>query len=301
MRYLLAPDSFKEGADARTVAEAMRRGILAGDPDAECRMMPLSDGGEGLTAALVGATAGELRSAHVHDALGRPVIAQYGFLGSSPESNASARSDGGTGVRTAVVELAAASGLERIRPADRDPLAASTFGTGELIRDAIDDGAERIVLGLGGSATTDGGTGLARAFGYRFLDGDDRELRPGGGTLPCLARIDDTDVPDAIRGMPFVLACDVTNPLTGSNGAATVFAPQKGADSQQVALLDAGLARLADAVEALNGRIIGNLPGSGAAGGTGGGMLGLFNATMRPGIELVLDLLHAQPARGPMS
>ena len=296
MRYLLAPDSFKEGADARTVAEAMRRGILAGDPDAECRMMPLSDGGEGLTAALVGATAGELRSAHVHDALGRPVIAQYGFLGSSPESNASALSDGGTGVRTAVVELAAASGLEHIRPADRDPLAASTFGTGELIRDAIDDGAERIVLGLGGSATTDGGTGLARAFGYRFLDGDDRELRPGGGTLPCLTRIDDTDVPDAIRGMPFVLACDVTNPLTGSNGAATVFAPQKGADSQQVALLDAGLARLADAVEALNGRIIGNLPGSGAAGGTGGGMLGLFNATMRPGIELVLDLLHAREA-----
>ena len=296
MRYLLAPDSFKEGADARTVAEAMRRGILAGDPDAECRVMPLSDGGEGLTAALVSATAGELRSTHAHDALGRPVIAQYGFLGSSPESNASARSDGGTDVRTAVVELAAASGLERIRPADRDPLAASTFGTGELIRDAIDDGAERIVLGLGGSATTDGGTGLARAFGYRFLDGDDRELRPGGGTLPCLARIDDTDVPDAIRGMPFVLACDVTNPLTGSNGAATVFAPQKGADSQQVALLDASLARLADAVEALNGRAIGNLPGSGAAGGTGGGMLGLFNATMRPGIELVLDLLHAREA-----
>ena len=296
MRYLLAPDSFKEAADAQTVAEAMRRGILAGDPDAECRVMPLSDGGEGLTAALVGATAGELRSAHVHDALGRPVIAQYGFLGSSPESNASARFDGGTDVRTAVVELAAASGLERIRPADRDPLAASTFGTGELIRDAIDEGAERIVLGLGGSATTDGGTGLARALGYRFLDGNDRELRPGGGTLPRLARIDDADVPDAIRSMPFVLACDVTNPLTGSNGAATVFAPQKGADARQVALLDAGLGRLADTIEALNGRGIAQQPGSGAAGGTGGGMLGLFNATMRPGIELTLDLLHAREA-----
>ena len=296
MRYLLAPDSFKEAADARAVAEAMRRGILDGDPDAECRVMPLSDGGEGLTAALVSATAGELRSTHAHDALGRPVIAQYGFLGSSPESNASARSDGGTDVRTAVVELAAASGLERIRPADRDPLAASTFGTGELIRDAIDEGAECIVLGLGGSATTDGGTGLARALGYRFLDGDDHELCPGGGALPRLARIDDADVPDAIRGIPFVLACDVTNPLTGPNGAATVFAPQKGADAWQVALLDAGLGKLADAVEALNGRDIGNLPGSGAAGGTGGGMLGLFNAAMRPGIELTLDLLHAREA-----
>ncbi|NMM96580.1 glycerate kinase [Bifidobacterium sp. DSM 109960] len=296
MRYLLAPDSFKEAASAQAVAEAMRRGIRAADPDAEYRVMPLSDGGEGLTAALVGATGGKLRSAHVHDALGRPIVAQYGFLEVVPESDDSVHSDGETHVRTAVVELAAASGLERIRPADRDPLAASTFGTGELIRAAIDEGADRIVLGLGGSATTDGGTGLARALGYRFLDCDDCELPFGGSALPRLARIDDTDVPSAIRSMPIVLACDVTNPLTGPRGAAAVFAPQKGADARQVALLDAGLGKLADAIETLNGRAIGNLPGSGAAGGTGGGMLGLFNATMRPGIELVLDLLHAREA-----
>ena len=292
MRYLLAPDSFKEGASAQTVAEAMRRGVLAGDLNAECRVMPLSDGGEGLTAELVEATGGKLRSAQAHDALGRPIIAQYGFLG----GGGFMESDGQTAGRTAVVELAAASGIERISPADRDPLAASTYGTGELIRAAIDAGANRIVLGLGGSATTDGGTGLARALGYHFLDDRDDELPFGGGALHRLVRIDDTDVPDAIRNIPIVLACDVTNPLTGPRGAAAVFAPQKGADSQQVALLDAGLARLADAVEALNGRIIGNLPGSGAAGGTGGGMLGLFNATMRPGIELVLDLLHAREA-----
>lgn len=243
MRYLLAPDSFKEAASAQAVAESIRRGVAAGDPGAECRMMPLSDGGEGLTDALVQATGGELRSEHAHDALGRPIITRYGFLGEGGFGT----SHDGENPRTAVVELAAASGIERISPADRDPLAASTFGTGELIRAAIDAGAERIVLGLGGSATTDGGTGLARALGHRFLDADDCELPLGGGALPRLARIDDTEVPDDVRNIPIVLACDVTNPLTGTDG-------------------------------------------------TGGGMLGLFNATMRPGIELVLDLLHAREA-----
>ena len=244
MKYLLAPDSFKEAASAQAVAESMRRGVAAGDPGAECRMMPLSDGGEGLTDALVQATSGELRSEHAHDALGRPIITRYGFLGEGGFGT----SHDGENPRTAVVELAAASGIERISPADRDPLAASTFGTGELIRAAIDAGAERIVLGLGGSATTDGGTGLARALGHRFLDADDCELPLGGGALPRLARIDDTEVPDDVRNIPIVLACDVTNPLTGTDGAAAVFAPQKGADAQQVATLDAGLARLADAI-----------------------------------------------------
>lgn len=292
MKYLLAPDSFKEAASAQAVAESMRRGVAAGDPGAECRMMPLSDGGEGLTDALVQATGGELRSEHAHDALGRPIITRYGFLGEGGFGT----SHDGENPRTAVVELAAASGIERISPADRDPLAASTFGTGELIRAAIDAGAERIVLGLGGSATTDGGTGLARALGHRFLDADDCELPLGGGALPRLARIDDTEVPDDVRNIPIVLACDVTNPLTGTDGAAAVFAPQKGANPEQVALLDCGLGRLADAIAALNGRKITDKPGAGAAGGTGGGMLGLFNATMRPGIELVLDLLHAREA-----
>lgn len=292
MKYLLAPDSFKEAASAQAVAESMRLGVAAGDPGAECRMMPLSDGGEGLTDALVQATGGELRSEHAHDALGRPIITRYGFLGEGGFGT----SHDGENPRTAVVELAAASGIERISPADRDPLAASTFGTGELIRAAIDAGAERIVLGLGGSATTDGGIGLARALGHRFLDADDCELPLGGGALPRLARIDDTEVPDDVRNIPIVLACDVTNPLTGTDGAAAVFAPQKGANTEQVALLDCGLGRLADAIAALNGRMIENRPGAGAAGGTGGGMLGLFNATMRPGIELALDVLHAREA-----
>lgn len=294
MRYLVAPDSFKEAASAQSVAQAMKRGILTADPYAECRLMPLSDGGEGLTDALVHATGGDMRAVETVDALGRPVTARFGFLGNCEGS------DDATGVRTheriAVIELASASGLERISPADRDPLTASTFGTGETIRAAIEAGATRILLGLGGSATTDGGTGLARALGYRFLDRNGRELEPGGGALTRMARIDDSAVSEAVKRMPITLACDVTNPLTGEHGAARVFAPQKGADPKQVELLDHGLARLADAIETFNGRNVRDMPGAGAAGGTGGGLMGLFNASMRPGIDLVLELTHGREA-----
>lgn len=287
MRVLLAPDSFKEAASAEAIAQAMARGIMRGDPQAECRLLPLSDGGEGLTHALVHATGGTLHDVETVDAIGRPITAQYGFLGNNHASCT---------LRTAVVELASASGLEQVSPADRDPMAASTFGTGLLIHAAIDAGADRIVLGLGGSATTDGGTGLAHAFGFRFLDAHDCDIPLGGGTLVDLARIDDSRVSDSIKNVPIVLACDVTNPLTGPEGAAHVFAPQKGATATQVELLDQGLANLARAIMQYNGRDIEHTPGAGAAGGTGGGMLGLFNATVKPGIELVLNLAHGREA-----
>ena len=284
MRVLLAPDSFKEAASAEVIAQTMARGIMRGDPQAECRLLPLSDGGEGLTHALVHATGGTLHDVETVDAVGRPIIAQFGFLGNKHTS------------RTAVVELASASGLERVSPADRNALSASTFGTGLLIRAAIDAGADRIVLGLGGSATTDGGTGLARALGFRFLDTAGHDIPLGGGSLVDLERIDDSEVPDFVKNVPIVLACDVTNPLTGPEGAAHVFAPQKGANTAQVELLDQGLANLAHAIMQYNGRDIERIPGTGAAGGTGGGMLGLFNTTVRPGIELVLDLAHGREA-----
>ena len=284
MRILLAPDSFKEATSAEAIAQAMARGIKRGNPQAECRLIPLSDGGEGLTQALVHATAGTLHNVETVDAIGRPIIAQFGFLGNKHTS------------RTAVVELASASGLEQVSPADRDPMAASTFGTGLLIHAAIDAGADRIVLGLGGSATTDGGTGLAHAFGFRFLDAHDCDIALGGGSLVDLERIDDSEVPNFVKNVPIVLACDVTNPLTGPEGAAHVFAPQKGANTAQVELLDQGLANLAHAIMQYNGRDIERIPGTGAAGGTGGGMLGLFNTTVRPGIELVLDLTHGREA-----
>lgn len=287
MRILLAPDSFKEAASAEAIAQAMARGIKRGDPQAECRLLPLSDGGEGLTHALVHATGGTLHDVETVDAVGRPIIAQFGFLGNNHASCI---------LRTAVVELASASGLEQVSPADRNPMAASTFGTGLLIRAAIDAGADRIVLGLGGSATTDGGTGLAHAFGFRFLDAHDSDIPLGGGALVDLARIDDSRVSDSIKNVPIVLACDVTNPLTGPEGAAHVFAPQKGATATQVELLDQGLANLARAIMQYNGRDIEHTPGAGAAGGTGGGVLGLFNATVKPGIELVLNLAHGREA-----
>lgn len=287
MRVLLAPDSFKEAASAEVIAQTMARGIMRGDPQAECRLLPLSDGGEGLTHALVHATGGTLHDVETVDAVGRPITAQYGFLGNNHASCT---------LRTAVVELASASGLERVSPADRNALTASTFGTGLLIRAAIDAGADRIVLGLGGSATTDGGTGLARALRFRFLDSTDHAIPLGGGALADLAKIDDSEVPDSVKNIPIILACDVTNPLTGSEGAAHVFAPQKGATATQVELLDQGLANLAHAIMQYSGRDIEHTPGSGAAGGTGGGMLGLFNASIRPGIELVLDLAHGREA-----
>ena len=206
MRILLAPDSFKEAASAEAIAQAMARGIKRGNPQAECRLMPLSDGGEGLTQALVHATAGTLHNVETVDAIGRPITAQFGFLGNNRASCI---------LHTAVVELASASGLERVSPADRNALSASTFGTGLLIRAAIDAGADRIVLGLGGSATTDGGTGLARALGFRFLDTAGHDIPLGGGSLVDLERIDDSEVPDFVKNVPIVLACDVTNPLTG--------------------------------------------------------------------------------------
>lgn len=284
MRILLAPDSFKEAASAEAIAQAMARGIKRGNPQAECWLMPLSDGGEGLTHALVHATGGTLHSAETVDAIGRPIIAQFGFLGNKHTS------------RTAVVELASASGLERVSPADRNALVASTFGTGLLIRAAIDAGADCIVLGLGGSATTDGGTGLARALGFHFLDTAGHDIPLGGGSLVDLSRIDDSEVPYFVKNVPIVLACDVTNPLTGPEGAAHVFAPQKGANAAQIELLDQGLANLAHVIMQYNGRDIECIPGTGAAGGTGGGTLGLFNTTVRPGIELVLDLAHGREA-----
>lgn len=283
MRYLLAPDSFKESATAAQVAEAMRRGILSSDTQAETRLLPLSDGGEGLTLALVHATNGELRTAPSHDALGHPIEAAFGFLGTP-------------GPRTAVVELAAASGIELIAPEERRPLEASTFGTGELIKAAIDAGAERLVVGLGGSATTDGGTGLARALGYRFIGTDGRELSHGGGALTNLDHIVADDVDPRAMSIPITLASDVSNPLTGPEGAAHVFGPQKGATPAQVELLDRGLDRLAIAIERFNGCDVRGGRGAGAAGGSGAGLLGLFSAKAVPGIELVLDLVHGREA-----
>ena len=254
------------------VAAAIARGVRRAWPDAQVEEMPLADGGEGTVRALVRATGGTLRTARVHDPLGRKITAEWGVLG-----------DG----ITAVVEMAAASGLPLLGPAERDPRVTSTRGTGELMLEAASSGAHHIVVGLGGSATNDGGAGMARAFGYRFLDSEGRDLPEGGAALARLARIDGQTDMRLVR--PTVeAACDVRNPLLGPEGASAVYGPQKGATPDMVRELDAALARYADVVERFVGRRIRDVPGAGAAGGLGAGLLAFLDARLVSGAELVL-------------
>jgi glycerate 2-kinase len=269
---IVAPQSFKGSADAVAVASAIARGIRRAWPSARIEEMPLADGGEGTVRALVTATNGGLRRSRVHDPLGREIDAEWGVLG-----------DG----TTAVVEMAAASGLPLLRPNERDARMTSTRGTGELILAAAASGAHRIVIGIGGSATNDGGAGMARAFGYRFLDRDGNELPEGGAALARLGRIDGQTDPRLVR--PSIeVACDVRNPLLGPEGASAVYGPQKGATPDIVRELDAALARYADVVEAFVGRPIRDVPGAGAAGGLGAGLLAFLDARLVSGAELVL-------------
>jgi len=275
-RVIVAPQAFKGSADAVAVASAIARGVRRAWPDAVVEEMPLADGGEGTVRALVRATKGALRVARVHDPLGREIDAEWGVLGD--------------GV-SAVVEMAAASGLPLLAVKERDPRIASTRGTGELILAAAMSGAHRIVIGIGGSATNDGGAGMARAFGYRFLDRDGNDLPEGGAALARLARIDGQTDPRLIRPVVEV-ACDVRNPLLGPEGASAIYGPQKGATPEIVRELDAALARYADVVETFVGRSIRDVPGAGAAGGLGAGLLAFLDARLVSGADLVLRAVH---------
>jgi glycerate kinase len=274
MRIIVAPDSFKGSASALEVARAMERGVLEVFPGAEVVKVPIADGGEGTVAALLDATGGSARSTRVRGPLGEPVEAGWGVLG-----------DG----RTAVIEMAAASGLPLVPVGLRDPRLASTFGTGELVRAALDEGLRRLVLGIGGSATNDGGAGLAQALGVRFLDGAGVELPDGGAALVRLARIDLTGLDPRLAATELLVACDVDNPLTGPRGASAVYGPQKGATPEMVSELDAALACYAEVALAATGRDVASLPGAGAAGGLGAGLLFFTPARLRPGVELVLE------------
>ncbi len=242
-------------------------------PDARLDEVPLADGGEGTVHALVHATKGKIRTSRVHDPLLREIDAEWGILG-----------DG----TTAVVEMAAASGLPLLSEAERDPRITSTRGTGELILAAAASGAHRIVIGIGGSGTNDGGAGMARALGYRFLDRDGRELPEGGAALARLHHLEGQTDPRLIR--PAIeVACDVRNPLLGPEGASAIYGPQKGATPAMIAELDAALARYADVIEDFVGRNVRDVPGAGAAGGLGAGLLAFLDARLRSGAELVLD------------
>lgn len=283
MKVLICPASFKGSLSAREASLAMERGVLRAWPGVETVRIPVADGGEGLVDALVEATRGRTVKLTVTGPLGEPVSSFFGILGD--------------GV-TAVVEMAAAAGLPQVPPERRDPRFTTTYGVGELIRAALDEGCRRVIIGLGGSATHDGGAGMAQALGARLLDGEGRDLAPGGAALTRLARIEMSGMDGRVRQTEFVAASDVTNPLTGPLGAAAVYGPQKGATPAMIPVLDAALGRFGRVLEAAVGRNLAELPGAGAAGGLGAGTMGFLGARLTPGIDMVIE---ATGLRGQMA
>jgi len=268
---LVAPQEFKGTLTAGEAAAAIAAGVRSALPSAEVRLLPMSDGGAGLVDALVAASGGERRTATVHDPLMRPVEASWALL-----------ADG-----SAAIEMAAASGLVLVEPERRNPLVATTFGTGELIVAALDAGCREIVIGSGGSATTDGGAGAAQSLGVRLLDEDGHDLPPGGAALARLARIDTSRRHPRLAEAQLRVACDVTNVLCGPHGAAMMYGAQKGASADAMHRLDAALGRFAEVIRQRLGVAVATLPGSGSAGGLGAGLAALAGATLEPGFELV--------------
>jgi glycerate kinase len=276
MRVVVAPDKFKGSLTALEAARALARGVAAAAPSAEIDQAPMADGGEGTVEALVAATRGTFHLATVTGPLGTPVPARFGMLG-----------DG----RTAVIEMAAASGLELVPRDRRDPARTTTRGTGELLLAAIAAGARRVIVGIGGSATNDGGAGLGQALGFRLLDRHGAEIGPGGGALRDLARIEAGGRDPRLVDVAVAVACDVDNPLCGPRGASAIYGPQKGASPALIADLDAHLDRFAAIVARDLGLAIRDLPGAGAAGGLGGGLVAFAAGRLEPGVALVIDAI----------
>jgi glycerate kinase len=275
-KIAVAPNAFKGTLTASEAARYIERGLKRALPRVRIIKVPVADGGEGTAAAIVEATRGRWVRCSVHDPLGRRIRAAFGLAGNG---------------RTAVIEMAAASGLELLKPHELDPLRASTFGTGQLVRAALDRQVREILVGIGGSATNDGGAGMARALGVRFLDAQGRELPEGGGSLPKLARIDLRRLDPRLKHVEVTAACDVDNPLCGPRGAARVYGPQKGATPAMVKTLDTGLKRLAAVIKRDLGVEVAHLPGAGAAGGLGAGLVAFLHARMRSGVGIVIDAI----------
>ncbi|MEA1911558.1 MAG: glycerate kinase [Spirochaetota bacterium] len=275
MKILIAPDSFKGSATSRRAAEAIGKGVHQIFPDAELIQIPVADGGEGTVEALTESMNGEIIHTEVQDPLGQVVNAEYGIL---PD-------------KVAVIEMASASGLTLIPDNKRNPLITSTYGTGQLILDAMERGCWEIIIGIGGSATNDGGTGMARALGFRFLDSQGQELPEGGGALSDLSDIDDSGMDERIVKTKVLVACDVTNPLTGTEGASHIYGAQKGASASDIQHLDEALGNLAKIVNSKYCRANENIPGAGAAGGLGYGLMEFCGGELKSGIEIVLDLI----------
>ena len=275
MKIVIASDSFKGSMTSIEVAKAAKQGILQAVPDCEVVAVNVADGGEGTVEAIVEALGGKIVVAQVGDPLGRPIAARYGIAGS-----------------TAIIEMAAASGLPLLKAEERNPWFTSTYGTGEMIMDAISRGCSQFLVGIGGSATNDAGTGMLQALGFRFYDIDDKQIeRCCGGRLQDIVRIDDTQVPAEVKNSIFTVACDVDTPFCGPEGAAPVFAPQKGADAEMVNRLDTGMASLAKVIADKYALNVVPVAGAGAAGGMGGAFYAFLHANLKKGIDMVLDAI----------
>lgn len=281
MKIIIAPDSFKDSLSAEGVAQAIARGLAQVWPDAQLIQCPMADGGEGTVDAVLAACNGELRREAVRGPLGGTVEARWGWLADS---------------HTAIIEMAEASGLQLVPPGQRDACSSSTYGTGELIRAALDLGAQRIILAIGGSATNDGGAGAMQALGVQLLDADRQALAPGGLALARLAHINLQNLDPRLAEVRFEIAADVNNPLCGPQGASAIFGPQKGANPEQVQQLDAALGYFADLCAQVLPRDVRDEPGSGAAGGLGFAAKAFLGAQFRAGVEVVAELVGLDQA-----
>ncbi len=274
MKIAIVPDSFKGTLTALEAATCIERGMKNGLSDCEILKIPMADGGEGTVQAMVDATGGKIVSSDVTDPLGRKIESDFGMMGD--------------GV-TAVIEMAFASGLPLLSTGERNPLKTTTFGTGELILNALNRGVRRIIVGIGGSATVDGGSGMAQALGVKFLDEKGKELDGTGGALEYLRKIDVSGMHPIVKDVEFVVACDVDNPLLGDRGAAKVYGPQKGATPEMVEMLEENLTNFSRIIERDLGKVVANEPGAGAAGGLGAGLMAFLNASLKPGVDTVID------------
>ena len=274
MKIVVAPDSFKGSVTALQAANAIEQGLLRVFPDAEIDKIPMADGGEGTVQSLVDATDGHIQIQRVTGPLGDEVDAEFGIL-----------ADG----ETAVIEMAAASGLTLVPPNKRNPLHTTTYGTGELILAALEAGCRRLIIGIGGSATNDGGAGMAEALGVKFLNADRKPIERGGGGLGELTSIDIVELHTKIANTETVVACDVNNPLTGPEGASHVYGPQKGATPEMVKTLDAHLEHYDKVLTQTFGQSFNNIPGAGAAGGLGAGLMAFLNAELKLGVDIMID------------
>ena len=279
MKIVVAPDSFKGSVSALEAARAIEQGIRRVFPEAVIEKVPMADGGEGTVQSLVDATGGHIRTHRVLAPLGNEVDAKFGIL-----------ADG----ETAVIEMASASGLTLVAPDERNPLRTTTYGTGQLIHAALEAGCRRLIIGIGGSATNDGGVGMAEALGVRSLDADGNQIPRGGGNLGQLRSIDITGLHPAIAETETVVACDVNNPLTGPDGASYVYGPQKGATPEMIETLDTCLAHFDKVLTETLGKSFNDTPGAGAAGGLGAGLMAFLNAELKLGVDIMIDAVKLE-------